>query len=614
MNLDRFIDNIPQGQTIGKVTELNEYRDLQQYYLNAIVPKFQKVQEREERWQEEWGVGTEEEIAGKRGISDFESVRLDRDYDLFLIRRQDGRPFFNRALLRHMHLVELFDELLVNPEEEDPLLKGKSVHDRELHLSAKEVLRLAAPQIDEFYRVAMKFKNLDGVAALNMAIMALMLASNPRNLLQNTADKTCMQYFADFHFYLRKTLSSQEYSRFISRPPPTSERTAHALINLAHMLCTHFFMRSSFSDEMKKLIRSLIDGGSAGSDIQSPTHSPLSEWNVLIDEDEQIRTLLKRSPQGPLKLTIDLFAEHKQMKGFDPLMQNNFPARFFTISNEEMHVSCLRLPCPTTQEFINKANIAVEFQAFLRALGASKRNQKHLIINLQDRTSWQDHARCLALEQLQNEEDALSVITLAKNTDFYFQRDSYLHLDNAKEFMSQFQQQIEGGEECGFYFPETFKKSDVHKFTKDAIEVIHEIFFGAKKVLVRKNRLDFIEIFYLFLSLKAIENYRPDTLSFTSKDAIDHGPAESAELFAFLHMMNTKAGWTEEEKDVIKWILYGPALIVRERAIDVELLRRSLSALSVINAELEAHFRDVVASCAKLFNVPFFKELRVKEV
>ncbi len=610
LNLDRFLNNSPEGRAIGKVTEMNEYRDLQQYYLSAIAPKFPKIEEKEERWEEEWGVGTEEEIL-KRGINDFESVRLDRDYDLFLIRRQDGGPFFNRALFRHMHLVELFDELLVSSEEEDPLLKAKILQDREIHLSAKEILRLASPQIDEFYRVSMKFKHLEGIAALNKAIMALLLAANQRNLAQTTADKNCLNYFADFHYYLRKTLASQEYHRFVNRPPPSSERTAHALMNLAHQLCAQFFMRTSYSKELKKLIRTLIAGGSVGSEVQSPTHSPLSFWNVLTDEDEQIRTLLRRSPQGPLKLTIDLFDDKRQMTGFDPLSQHNLPSQLFTASNEDLHLSCLRIPSPTSQELINKVDIVEEFQAFLRALGSSKRNQTHLMINLQDRTSWQDHARCQALEKLPSEEVPLTVITLAKNTDFYFQREDYLHLDTAKEFMEQFQQQIEGGEECGFYFPSSFKQ-ELKQFIKNAMEVVHELFFGAKRSLVRKNRLDFIEIFYLFLSLKAIEVYKPDTLSFTSKDSIDHGPAESMQLFVVLRLLSAKTPLTEEEKDTIRWILYGSALVVRERAIDLSILRRSCSACSIIHAEWEAHYKEVVAACQKLFNV--LKELQVKEI
>lgn len=616
-NLEKYLEQFPEGKSFEKVTEWEEYKQLQQFYLNIIVPKMQNKLEQIERWQEDWGVGLEDEesLGKKRGIEDLEGIRHDKDYELFLIKREDGRPFFTRVLLRHMHLVQQFDGLLVNPPEEDPLSKIRYILDRDLHLTAKDLLHSAAPYIDEFYRMGTKHKDMQLVATMSKALMALMLAANPRNLLHTTLGKCCLNYFADFYLYFRTLISSIEYQRFFERAPPTSERLSHCLINLSHALSVAFFMRQSSLEDLRSLIRALIERGSKDEEVQSPTHSPLTVWNTFLDEDEEIRVALKYSPYGPLHNAILVFTEKRQLKGFDPLFQFNFPYTLYSATNDKISFECVHFPCPTFQDNIKKAEVVGEFHVFLRALNSGKRNQRHLIINLQDRTSWQEYARCNALEELQKKneyEEALKVVTLATGTDFYRQSGPFAHLDQADLFIDQCKQQLETPEECGFYLPEEIKNEEWRPFVHEALHAIHELFFGAKEVMVHKNRLDFIEIFYQFLILKCIERIKPDSISFTSKDSVDSGAAFSAEFYGFLRMMNSKESFSEAEKEFMRSLFYAPALLVRQRVIDAQNFKRAISALSIINAELEAHYSKVVSSSSKLFRTPFFKGLTLK--
>jgi hypothetical protein len=296
-NLEQFLQQFPEAKSLEKITEWPEYTELQEFYLNIIVPKMQSRVEQVEKWQEEWGVGVEdEEPLKRRGINDLEGVRQDGDYELFLIRRDDGRPFFNRALLRHIHLVEQFDALIVNAFDEDPLAKVQAIQDRDGHLAAREIVKIAAPHIDEFYRMGMKHKDIELVATMNKALIALFLAANPRNLLQTALGKSCFNYFVDFRIFFRVFLASKDYQRFSEHPPPASERLAHCLISLSYALSPAFFMRHFALDEMGALIRLLVEQGEKAEEVESPTHSPLGFWNVLLDEDELIRDTLKYSP------------------------------------------------------------------------------------------------------------------------------------------------------------------------------------------------------------------------------------------------------------------------------------------------------------------------------
>jgi hypothetical protein len=616
--VDNYTEIFKGDPEAESVTALKEYKDLQHFYLTQIVQHFQKIIETEEKWQEEWGVGVEEDRIGvqKGGLKNLESVRRDREYELFLIRKEDGHPFFNRALLHHMQLIGQFDFMLRDATRENPFLRIPMIQDRDAHLSAKEIIHLASPYINEYFKEALKFKRMGFVSAINKALMALMLAANARNLMQTAIEKCSLNYYNDFHDYLRSALQSKEYHRFLTHPPDLSEHFLHSLINLSHVLCASFFLRVIHREDMIAFIHMLIERGARGTLPQNQTSSPLSLWNTLLDQDDNIRHLLKQNLNGPLMMTLRLFSQGKQLNSFDPLSQQNFPGLMYTIVNDKMHISCIRLPSPISQQTIDQANVVDEFYGFLRSIGSQKRNQRHLLFNLQDRTSWYERTRCVVIEEVQKKAEftnTLMVVTFLKNADFYTQSGGYLDQNDAKEFKRELKEQIASAEQCGFYFPPEVDQKMLLKFTDEALETIHKVFFGNKEILVHKNRLDFIEIFYLMFTLKLMEIFKPDTISFTCKDAIDMGAAASAELFAFLRMMNDASHWSKEEKDFLLWMLYSSALAMRERAIDIQRLNRMTSALSLINAELEAHYHETVSACSKLYQFSFFKGLKVQK-
>jgi hypothetical protein len=516
-----------------------------------------------------------------------------------------------------MQLVAQFDVLMKDSAIRDPFLRIQMILDRDAHVAAQEILHLASPYVDEFLKEALKFKNIGFVAEISKALMALMLAGNSRNLMQHAVGKHALNYYMDFHSYLRSALHSAEYLKFIAGQADLSKRFFHSLINLLHALCSSFFLKTGSRKEMVVFIHMLIERGGRESNTLSQTASPVALWNNVCDQDKSIRYLLKQYPNGPLTKTIKLFEEDNQMRGFDPLSQQTQPGQLFNISTKGLHISCLCLPCPISQQIIAKAGVAEEFEGFLRSIISQKRNQRHLLINLQDRTSWHEHARCIAVEQVQQSSEfvsALKVVTLPKNTDFYMQSGSYIEWDDAREFKKSVREQVADTEQCGFYIPSDIDQKKLLEFSDQAIEMIHDLFFGGKDRLVHKNRLDFIEIFYLMLVLFFIQEYEPDTLSFTCKDAIDTGASASAQMYAFLRMMNDSSQWTEQEKDFLLWMLYAPALMFRQRAIDPLRLNRAIDALCVIGAQLQSHDHHIVDACGKLFKIPFFKGLSVTEV
>ena len=606
-------------KTGESAVDLKEFKDLQQYYQTNVLQRYQTLPEVEELWSAEWGAETGEQQQDllRRGLRDLDAVRNDHGYELFLIRKEDGRPFFDRSLLQHMQLVGQFDGLFNEEKREDMFLRIEMIRDRDAHLAAKEILHLAAPNIDAFYKDAMKHKKIPFVASVGNALMALMLAANTRNLMQSATGKYALKYYADFHHYLRLAVSLPEYKRLMSTPIDKSEPFLQIVLSLLHVLLTGYFLRIGSRQDMSAFIHVLIKKGEKGSEAQSGTGSPVSFWNTLIDDDESLRYYMRAYPNGPVMKALDLFKEGFELGGYDPLRQQNLPGQLFAMVSDEMHVSCIKLPSPTVQKAIIKAEPAIEFEGFIHAQGSQKRNQRHLLINLQDRTTWTEHARCTALEELQKTAgitSTLMVATFPMHTEFYLQTGSYSTQIDAETFIKQLKDQVASAEECGYYFPEKITGKELKAFSEQAIRGIYTLFFGEKGTLTHKNRLDFIEIFYLLLTLKCIEVFRPDTLSFTCKDALDHGASAGAELFSFLRMMNDPAPFSKGEKAFIQWMLYSPALFMRERPISKERFNRAISALSLIHGELEAHRHGIVAGLSKLFKLPFFERMQVKEV
>ena len=221
------------------------------------------------------------------------------------------------------------------------------------------------------------------------------------------------------------------------------------------------------------------------------------------------------------------------------------------------------------------------------------------MISLQDRTSWREHFRCVALEDLQSLDEFknhLTVITLTKDTEFYHQLAPY-HQDNHAEIFIEHLKEHLADVNSGFYFPDSIRKALFPHFINGVIEAVHRIFFSNKNILLREHRMDFIEIFYLFLQLKLIELVKPDSFSLTCKDGVDIGAAANAQLFAFLKLIN-KEKFTEADHACMNQILYGPSVFVRGRVVQPERFNRMLNAIrtmeSIKDQLGESHFAMII--------------------
>lgn len=598
--LDKYTDLFHETKA-KSVMQFKEYKQLQDFYLTKIDRKI------DEGVLSKWILGLslgkhkesnitlqgatnapESLVETNHVFVDLETVKKDTEYELFFIRKEDGSRFFSPRLLRNIKLVCDFGSYFGNRPNIDPLESIKLWHDRILHACARNMIKSLGDQMQRFYHDMRKHKNQELVILLNKALMALLLSSHAQNLLRHNPTKSCGEYFEDFQNFLRQVLHHKEYQKWLAYPPNDHHQLAHDVMNMIHLLNRGVYVSLQGMQEMIPVINGLVK---QATQIQSKEHleeaiASKAIWNRMSSEYAAMTKLLKHHPNGPLMKVLDIL-EEDAYHVYDPLMQHNIPNQLYDLHYNEQRINHIRMSAPIYQEAIGKAIIDEEFKGFLRL--NNQKGFKHLLFNLQDRSSWREHARCAAIEELQNQAEfnsSLAVVTLATDTDFYHQLAPYHQDNHADIFMAQFKEHILG-ENTGFYFPASIMRDELSTFVDCAFEAIHRIFFSSKNVLVRESRMDFIEIFYLFLQLKVIDWLKPDSFSFSCKDAIDVGESYSAELYAFMKMVNNIA-WNENDWEYFNFILYGPALMIRERIMLPDKFNRMVSAIRTIeNARAE---------------------------
>lgn len=596
-----------------KLSASKEYQDLQKFYHEKIVKRFKEVLESEDAWMAEWAGEKDVKDVEQVGLKDLETVKKDREYELFYLHDDEGKPFYNKNLLRHIKLVADFDEIAFSDLHDDPLLKVKVVQDKDAHETAKEIIDVVQRDIQAFYQDAMKFKEHQMVTFLNMACMALLMASHERHLMKRTYGKTCLSYYSDFQFYLREALTSPQYAKTVEMGNDERDSLLTATLSLLHSLCHALFLRRGVKEDMGAFVYNVIHTATEGKEQVKHKGSILSFFTHLLDCHDDIENVLRKYPNGPLFKTLDIFRDQEANIGFDPYRHENLPSRVYRCKNTEFNTTIVRMACPTKQERIDQAYVIEEFIGFLRSLGEQKTQQKMLIFNFQDRTNWKEYSRCEAIESLQADAEFskhIWVVTLPKNTDFYLQIDEYIRETNSDNFLSQLKAQVLSFEECGFSFPRGITKKEVSQFVEDIIPIIHQYFFDGKEALTRKNRLDFIEIFYHFLQLKVMELIKPDFTSFMCKDSLDTGAAATASFMGFVRLLSLDPSFSEEEKDLMLWMVYAPALFVRERPIDVQRLNRLVSFLTITTVLFEEKRSKIINDLEPLFEKKTFDSLQ----
>lgn len=580
------------------VTELKEYRQLQEFYLRKISRTI------DEGVLGKWILALSQKAINERKIKfrsrkspetqhvfvDLESVKKDSEYELFLIRKEDGSRFFSPRLIRNIKLICDFGDYFNKEKAADPLVDLTIWRDREAQYTAHQIFDEVQGELKDFGQEAYNAEEKGVVSLISKAVFALMLASNGKNLSMNENSKTAAEYFEDFKQFLRDALTSSGYQKLLAY---RKERKSEKILKMLHRLCHSLYLSKGSFSALNSWVNYLVEEASSFQTKES--HRSKSIWDPIAIRYEAMQKLLKRHASGPLGIILSIL-EGGTNSYFDPYLQKNLPHVLFYLSDGHNKITHLRIPSPIHQEYIQKADVIPEFKGFLRSLSQDPTKPKHLLINLQDRTSWREQARTQAMEELNDNKEfnQCQVVTVAKDTEFYHQLSPYHEDHQAETFIQHFKEHFD--ELSGFYFPEAFKKELTASWFDGVIHATHRVFFSKKNVLPREERLDFIEIVYQFLYLKLIEIAKPESFCFSCKDGIDLGCTSSTQLFGFLTVLSEN-GLSKEHAQLLNLILFAPAIINRERTVLPERFNRMLTCLQTVELakeEFGEHFHKII--------------------
>ncbi len=591
------------------VSDLKEYRQLQEFYRTKIAKKVDE--EIVSRWlmgflpREEKSdtaaafppffarsdfvqTSKKEELKqpslleSKHVFINLEEMKKDGEYELFFIRKEDGGRFFSEGLLRNMKLVcaiqDYFDHKI------NPMEGIEEVRDRMAQMNARAILKSLGSRLDHYFASLSASKHHAVVQLLNQALIALLLGAQTEHLYKHSPAKNCQEYLGDFQFFLRQVLSCEIYQKWMAYPPKPNHIFAHEIIEVIRALCRAVFVQLRGIEAAKPFIEEMVKKATGAVLLEKGQEDMATPIGEIVADYEALSKLMRQHPNGPLLRTLETF-ESRGEWGFDSLLQKNLPNIFADVCMNGHRVLFLRIPAPVVQEEIGKARVSPEFLAFLDDCIQNGGESKHLLINLQDRTSWKEYARSRVLEKFSQRDEikgVFEVATFALNTPFYHQEAPYDFSHQAALFERQFKDLLLD-EKAGYCFPLGIDRERLAHFIGGAFEAIHHLFFSSKNVLTKEERRSFISIFYYLLELKLIEWLRPDTVSFSCKDGIDAGPGESVGFLLFFKLL-TKKTWDLSDQDAVLLELFGPSLVMRERLMQSSCFYRMVNSLKVVES------------------------------
>lgn len=355
----------------------------------------------------------------------------------------------------------------------------------------------------------------------------------------------------------------------------TSYRKASQNKQIDHEFAYHFYTAVSMHTFCKKLMHL----------IKASAKYPLKDASLSASLFHT-RECIKNAPRAlkiPFAKAIHQFFVGQFNFNYDPQIQENTPYKLFDYEINSKKIPILRMGTQTIENYLapltSQASINPEFISFLEYLKANEK--KHLYINLQNKNPcWignNEAPRCRALEELAKEyPDNLIFIGLAKNSVFYHQEDSYKDQNKAFLFKEQFLQQF-FHPDGGFAFINTIHLTHTDETLSSIIEEVHHIHFHAKPFLSREERLNFIELTYLYIEKRALELFMPDSANLSCKDGIDRAGGATALLY-FDYFFKGKQELSSDQLQDLEAILFAPALLVKKRAITKNRFLRFISA------------------------------------
>lgn len=278
------------------------------------------------------------------------------------------------------------------------------------------------------------------------------------------------------------------------------------------------------------------------------------------------------SPIGDYLLTTTLeLKKSGQFRGLehetldeDGFLHGNLPSRLFTFQG----ATVTRMSVPLMANWIGKVTVDPLFKCFV------KNQKKHLYVNLMKRHGV-EAPLARAIEALEKELPSLSVISLDKNSPFYWQEETGFPEElNSEEFKQQFLDRM-FAPRGDYFWSSALPRAEWKEELAGVMDQVHARFYPNVENLTRQERRDFIELTYLQILKALVEKWAPLALNITCRQGMDRAPSLAV------------LWWMEQADPSPKEIaaaLLTPPLLIHNRPSHLSRIERFVTALSKLKS------------------------------
>ncbi len=314
-----------------------------------------------------------------------------------------------------------------------------------------------------------------------------------------------------------------------SKVKDSSDKTMVALLDLIEMplgnpheqrqnhVAIVLFMRKGISEQLSPDSKQLFTDLVRWTYLQANTNN--DEKNFLFEHGgSESNNLFRLIPETYLMVKEDpQFNSIKNLSSYeDQLLEGNLPTKIGIVNQTEL----IRMGQPlgvsrTFTRWFTSPTVTPEFLYFVQ-------NQpSHLYVNLMKRQGTEKKLT-RTLEKLEEDVQGLSVVTLDKDSDFYWQKNNNLEFVESDLFITDYLQHLQSDH---YYWTKKLDPDEWHYELRHLIHMVQHQYFKDRQILGHTERKDFIELSYLAILDRLVEKIAPTSMNITCRQAIDRAPS-----------------------------------------------------------------------------------------
>lgn len=570
-NVFSFLEN--QENTLYQ-SLVDEYENIDKAYHKVQTHLHKALQAPEEEIENNETLHEEKQ---ELFLNNLVEVKKDYSYELFFMSDEDNKRFYSEALSQIIYKQSKLHE---NVHENDPLTKTILWKSNEIKKSASSLVVKNDVMFRAFYPEALNHLNIEAIQKTHNAIMALFLSRYEATSVGHDPKKNNISYFNDFLLFLREARKDLHNDL---KDLSCDQKRVKLLTSALSMGI--FESKLVFEDVAHYLYYQIT------LPIQPEgTKKPLSSGQYLMDIYEELYRKFAKYPNGPLFKAIDRILESGTHHIFDPIILGMFPSLEGVLKFEDQQIDIIRSPSPVAQSSILYATCNEEFLGFLDE--KVDRGEVTFILNIQNRVSRKERARCRVIEETLEQAEYVSHTQLFSfpNPEDLLENLEKIHgdIETFSEFFSILKEEFKKPGMNSSFFLSPLLEDPVQTFLELCCPVLKDAFFSKKKILFKNDKLLLLHLISYLLVLKSIEEINPNTIVVMSKDGLDYASVFVAG-FAFF---SKDTSWDEHSLKLLMTKILSPTLVSRDRLVFtshieifskfVNCLRKNRQTLSMI--------------------------------